>query len=153
MLLVGRADNNQNKASKYPLSRLSFIAETPFSRQQQTSGFNSLGFGRMDFFSIKQRLLHVARFTYFKNSDPLKKEKNQHSVYRVSAMKQEWVKSVSLSPAMQPLGRWLQGAQWRALSPGQFCSTLFRLQPPLQVCNCSEAKSFPPLVQDTVNST
>ena len=45
MLLVGRTDNNQNKTSKYPLSCLSFIAKTPFSRQQKTSGFNSLGLG------------------------------------------------------------------------------------------------------------
>jgi len=45
MLLVGRTDNNQNKTSKYPLSCLSFIAKTPFSRQQKISGFNSLNSG------------------------------------------------------------------------------------------------------------
>lgn len=87
MLLVGRTDNNQNKAWKSPLSCLSYIAKTFFSRQQKTSGFNSLGFVMVVFvfvlvlfcffFFIKQRLLNTARVIYSRNPDALKKEKRQ----------------------------------------------------------------------------
>lgn len=73
---------------------------SPDNRKHQVLTAWGLGWW-IFFFFIKLRLLHVTRFIYSRKPDPLKKEKKEHSVYRVSMIKHEQVKLVSFSSTVQ----------------------------------------------------
>lgn len=138
MLLVGRTDNNQNKASKYPLSHLSFIAKTPFSQQQKTSGSNSLGFGMQGWFFLFWAFLFSIKWTASRGQIPLLQEswsfwKKESSVYRVSMIKHGWLKSVSLSSTGQLPKASESSAAWGFSRPVLPLHGVLALQPTLFV--------------------